>query len=188
MGDAAARADMRIEVVKREINQGALAGFDSTISDYAARLIIAALDSFDEEALKEEFRRGFEAGELNTALLLKQELAGLGALIERVCGLPDMWMAWPPQGPRGFIESLYDALDGTVRGDEPDVAQRTRNHRRLHELGIARCVACDVVDQAEQQGANPVGMATPADPGMDTSTPSANGPLRIPWNREAGRG
>lgn len=39
--------DMRIEVVKREINQGALAGYDSQITDYAAALVIVALDSFD---------------------------------------------------------------------------------------------------------------------------------------------
>jgi hypothetical protein len=43
-----AEADMRIQVVKREINQGALAGLGSEISDYAAALVVAALDSFDE--------------------------------------------------------------------------------------------------------------------------------------------
>lgn len=63
---AAAHADMRIEIVKREINQGALAGFDSAITDHAARLVIAALDSYDEHALKEAYRvgyyEGFEAG------------------------------------------------------------------------------------------------------------------------------
>jgi hypothetical protein len=67
----AAIADMRIEVVKRELNQGALAGFDSSITDYAARLIIAALDSFDEDALKQEFRRGFQLGEENARLLAR---------------------------------------------------------------------------------------------------------------------
>ena len=62
-------ADMRIEVVKRELNQGALAAFDSRITDYAARLIISALDSFDELALAAEFRRGFELGEHNQRTL-----------------------------------------------------------------------------------------------------------------------
>lgn len=42
-----ADADMRIEVVKREVNQGALAGHGSEITDYAAALIIAALDNYD---------------------------------------------------------------------------------------------------------------------------------------------
>lgn len=60
-------ADMRIEVVKREINQGALAGFDSEISDYAAHLIITALDSYDEAALHKAYQLGyydgFEAGQ-----------------------------------------------------------------------------------------------------------------------------
>jgi hypothetical protein len=64
-----ARGDMRIEIVKHELNQGALAGCGSTVTDYAARLVIAALDSFDsycrEEALKAEFRRGFRAGDHN---------------------------------------------------------------------------------------------------------------------------
>ncbi len=58
-------ADMRIEVVKREINQGALAGMDRRITSYAAHLVVAALDSFDEEARKAEFRRGFELGVVN---------------------------------------------------------------------------------------------------------------------------
>lgn len=62
-------ADMRIEVVKRALNQGALAGFSSTVTDFAARLVIAELDSFDEEALRMEFRRGFELGEANARLL-----------------------------------------------------------------------------------------------------------------------
>ena len=60
-----AHADMRIEIVKREINQGALAGFCSEITDYAAVLVIAALDSYDEAALKQAYREGFEAGDEN---------------------------------------------------------------------------------------------------------------------------
>lgn len=63
-------ADMRIEVVKREVNQGALAGMDRRITTYAAQLVVAALDSFDEEARKAEFRRGFELGVLNERLRL----------------------------------------------------------------------------------------------------------------------
>lgn len=62
--------DMRIEIVKREINQGALAGLGSEITDYAARLIVAALDSYDEHLEAEAFRRGFETGELNAHLRL----------------------------------------------------------------------------------------------------------------------
>lgn len=59
---AAAQADMRIEVVKREINQGALAGFDSEITDYAARLVIAALDSFDAQQQQRSYAVGFRQG------------------------------------------------------------------------------------------------------------------------------
>ena len=64
--DAAARhADMRIQVVLREINQGALEGFgyQSEISEYAARLIIAALDAFDYDALQRAWGDGFRAGQ-----------------------------------------------------------------------------------------------------------------------------
>jgi len=60
-------ADMRIQVVKHELNQGALAGFSSTVTDYAALLVIAALDSFDQTALdqanRDGYREGFEAGQ-----------------------------------------------------------------------------------------------------------------------------
>lgn len=53
---------MRIEVVRREINQGALAGLGSEISLYAARLVITALDSFDEAALNYAYGAGFRQG------------------------------------------------------------------------------------------------------------------------------
>lgn len=55
-------ADMRIEVVKREINQGALAGFDTAITDYAARLVIAALDSYDQGALDRAYQQWYADG------------------------------------------------------------------------------------------------------------------------------
>lgn len=66
----AAIADMRIEVVKREINQGALAGFDSIVTDQAAALVIAALDSYDASVPATAYREGFEAAEVNQELLL----------------------------------------------------------------------------------------------------------------------
>jgi hypothetical protein len=53
---------MRIEVVKRELNQGALAGFDSTVTDFAARLVIAAIDSYDTASRVREYHRGFQEG------------------------------------------------------------------------------------------------------------------------------
>lgn len=43
-----AHGDMRIEVVKREINQGALGGMRSEITDHAAALVVVALDSYDD--------------------------------------------------------------------------------------------------------------------------------------------
>jgi len=80
---AAARGDMRIEIVKRELNQGALAGLQSTVTGYAAGLVVAALDSFDEESMAAEFRRGFEAGELNAGLRAVQAEADLAAMTAR---------------------------------------------------------------------------------------------------------
>jgi hypothetical protein len=59
---AARRADMRIEVVKRAINQGALAGMQVAISDYAAWLVIDALDSFDADAEQRAYTRGLNQG------------------------------------------------------------------------------------------------------------------------------
>ena len=41
------RYDMRREIVLREINQGALAGMSSEISEQAADLVLNALDAFD---------------------------------------------------------------------------------------------------------------------------------------------
>jgi hypothetical protein len=40
--------DMRREVVLRELNQGALAGMSSDVSEHAADLVLAALNHFDE--------------------------------------------------------------------------------------------------------------------------------------------
>lgn len=40
-------ADMRREIILREINQGALAGFQSEITGQAADLVLAALDRYD---------------------------------------------------------------------------------------------------------------------------------------------
>jgi hypothetical protein len=41
------RYDMRREIILREINQGALAGISSEISEQAADLVLNALDAFD---------------------------------------------------------------------------------------------------------------------------------------------
>src|SRR5258708_12601756 len=60
---SARHADMRIQVVMREISQGALAGMDSAITEHAARLIIAALDTFDYQALQTAWGDGFRQGE-----------------------------------------------------------------------------------------------------------------------------
>jgi hypothetical protein len=59
---AARRADLRIEVVKRTIDQGALAGMGVEISDYAAWLVIDALDSFDADAEQRAYAQGFRQG------------------------------------------------------------------------------------------------------------------------------
>lgn len=59
---AARHADMRIQVVLREINQGALAGMGSQISEQAARLVITALDDFDYRAVQTAWGDGFRAG------------------------------------------------------------------------------------------------------------------------------
>ena len=56
------RSDMRIEIVKRAINHGALAGMPSGISDYAAWLVINALDSFDADVEQRAYAQGFRQG------------------------------------------------------------------------------------------------------------------------------
>ncbi|MFE6815972.1 hypothetical protein [Streptomyces sp. NPDC057677] len=43
--------DMRRQIVLREINQGALAGMPSTVSENAADLVLAALDRYDRWAV-----------------------------------------------------------------------------------------------------------------------------------------
>ena len=60
---AARHADMRIQVVLRELNQGALAGLGSEVSEYAARLIVAALDDFDYQSLQRAWGDGFRQGQ-----------------------------------------------------------------------------------------------------------------------------
>lgn len=60
---AARHADMRIQVALREVNQGALAGMNSQITEYAARLVIAALDTFDYQSLQTAWGDGFRAGQ-----------------------------------------------------------------------------------------------------------------------------
>ncbi|MER6488769.1 hypothetical protein ABT264_35135 [Streptomyces virginiae] len=42
--------DMRRQIVLRELNQGALAGLQSTVSEQAADLVLAALDRYDQWA------------------------------------------------------------------------------------------------------------------------------------------
>lgn len=59
---AARHADMRVQVVMREINQGALAGFSSEVTEYAARLVIQALDTFDYQSVQAAWGDGFRAG------------------------------------------------------------------------------------------------------------------------------
>ena len=44
--------DMRRQIVLRELNQGALAGMQSEISEHAADLVLAALDRYDNWAAK----------------------------------------------------------------------------------------------------------------------------------------
>jgi hypothetical protein len=59
---AARHADMRIQVVLRELNQGALAGMGIQVTEYAARLIITALDDFDYQSLQTAWGDGFRQG------------------------------------------------------------------------------------------------------------------------------
>lgn len=62
---AAKRADMRIQVVQRIINQRVLAGTPDTspeVTEYAAWLVIDALDSFDADAEQRAYAQGFRQG------------------------------------------------------------------------------------------------------------------------------
>ena len=86
--------DMRIEVVKRELNQGALAGFESSVTDYAAKLVVSALDTYDEHAIAEAFRRGFELGEQNQRLLAEAERDALAARLERAERVVEVALRW----------------------------------------------------------------------------------------------
>ncbi|MET9521552.1 hypothetical protein [Streptomyces coeruleorubidus] len=47
MPEFAEEDDMRREVVLRELNQGALAGFQSEVTEQAADLVLAALNRYD---------------------------------------------------------------------------------------------------------------------------------------------
>lgn len=47
MGEFVEDDDMRREVVLRELNQGALAGLDTRVSEHAADLVLAALNRYD---------------------------------------------------------------------------------------------------------------------------------------------
>jgi hypothetical protein len=47
MGEFAEDDDVRREVVLRELNQGALAGFQSEVTERAADLVLAALNRYD---------------------------------------------------------------------------------------------------------------------------------------------
>lgn len=47
MSALAQNDDMRREVVRRELNQGALAGMQAEVTEQAADLILAALDRYD---------------------------------------------------------------------------------------------------------------------------------------------
>lgn len=58
----ASRGDMRIQVVQRAINLGALAGMQSEITEYAAWLVIDALDSFDTTTEQRSYGQGFRQG------------------------------------------------------------------------------------------------------------------------------
>ena len=71
--DDIARADMRIEVVKREINELLRSfGFTATITNYAAMVVIHCLDTFDESVVADSYRDGFEAGMRNSHALWEQ--------------------------------------------------------------------------------------------------------------------
>lgn len=64
-GPLSEAADMRREIVLREINQGALAGMHSEISEQAADLVLAALDRYDAWKAEQE---GGDLAEVKAAL------------------------------------------------------------------------------------------------------------------------
>ena len=62
---AAKRADLRIQVVQRVIHTRVLAGMANTsteITEYAAWLVIDALNSFDADAEQRAYAQGFRQG------------------------------------------------------------------------------------------------------------------------------
>jgi hypothetical protein len=78
--------DMRREIVLRELNQGALAGMPSEISEQGAGLVLAALDRYDTWAA------GKAEARLSRIAEAHSKSVGEGGLTDALCGecgLPD---------------------------------------------------------------------------------------------------
>lgn len=126
--DATGHADMRIEVVKRELNQGALAGFDSAVTDYAARLVIAALDSYEASALQLTYERGVAEG-----LRLAEETAQKA--LDKAGKV--MWDGGVAEGRRQATEG-FDHLWGVGLSGTPHVIHcRDESHARGVAVDLA---------------------------------------------------
>lgn len=83
--------DMRREIVLREINQGALAGMQSKISEQAATEVLAALDRYDTWAAGKADARLTRIAEAHS------KHVGAGGVTDGLCnecGLPHPCPTW----------------------------------------------------------------------------------------------
>lgn len=154
-----AHADMRIEVVKRELNQGALAGFDSAVTDYAAQLVIAALDGYEASALQLAYERGGVAGRRQATEVWEREwgvdLYGRGAhcvLNEHAArGIA----AGAPEDAQAKVASrLVGPWEAAEQAGGPDSPAAKMRSLRAHPHGSACiCDDCTARDEAEAEQA-----------------------------------
>lgn len=93
-------ADMRRQIVLREINQGALAGMQSEISEQAADLVLAALDRYDA------WTAGKATARLSRIAQAHSKQVGIGGLTDGSCvecGLP-----WGESGCPTYVWATTD--------------------------------------------------------------------------------
>lgn len=104
--------DMRRQIVLRELNQGALAGMQSEVTEQGADLVLAALDRYDTWAA------GKAAARLSRIAEAHSKHVGGGGLTDGLCGecgMPDPCptFAWATSD-RDPLATWDPAADGTT--------------------------------------------------------------------------
>jgi hypothetical protein len=144
---AARHSDVRIQVVLRELSQGALAGIDSQVTEYAARLVVAALDSFDYQSLQTAWGDGFRAG----MAFQKARTATLNARF----GSDADSLAWA----RGHVQALadkYRRFETDARNDgRHETATQWRKFANLLEMQLIGGSGCVITPFDERRPSLP---------------------------------